>query len=466
MRDVSAQSPLDGRSHACHSLTGLAGRQGEVTAATTLARMPVRKKHSPTRRARYIGFHWRRSRRGPRQAANRPLPRSSKAADGRHHEKSVCDCSAPERCSGQVVQICRVMKQAGAYLMPYREEEKGRTGARGELRPENRGSATSRATRPRQRQEHRWWCLQLQQLRSDRLASWCGPRRQRDREREKANLIGLSGLITPRRLTRVPSRGRDGAPGLRDDAMIGGATTQPGSHGRENPANYRRGPSRPSMSTNFCQAPRGRPYRRLCWPANKWRVTSPISAPNNPDRPRARLTRGGRAEKAHEAHRGARPMPSSSLGRKLPPDATACRHRALRDVPLPTRAVIGWSPCLLDWELTGKYPAIPQRRQNMGLRAGAIDVPKAIARKINPRKTVCGPRRRRLLASQCGGDDLTVYAGRGARPAIATLATRCAQQLARREGRANVRWPISSHNRSSGIAELPGCVRVTASRRR
>ena len=98
----------------------------------------------------------------------------------------------------QVVKSARVMKQAVAYLMPFMEEEKAERGsARGRLRRQD-PARHRQGRRPRHRQEHRRRRAPVQQLRGDRpRRDGAGAEDPRRRAREKVDIIGLSGLITP-----------------------------------------------------------------------------------------------------------------------------------------------------------------------------------------------------------------------------------------------------------------------------
>jgi 5-methyltetrahydrofolate--homocysteine methyltransferase len=95
----------------------------------------------------------------------------------------------------QVVKSARAMKRAVAYLEPFMEAEKAKPAharrARSSWRREGR--------RPRHRQEHRRAsCSAATATRSSTSASWCRATKILDTAiAEKADLIGLSGLITP-----------------------------------------------------------------------------------------------------------------------------------------------------------------------------------------------------------------------------------------------------------------------------
>ena len=115
----------------------------------------------------------------------------------------------------QVVKSARVMKRAVAHLEPYMEEERAarRGRRRGRRGPGHRGDGHGQGRRPRHRQEHRRRGARLQQLPGGR------PRRDgpgatassRPPSSEEADMIGLSGLITPVARRDGRRRRRDGA---------------------------------------------------------------------------------------------------------------------------------------------------------------------------------------------------------------------------------------------------------------
>ena len=96
----------------------------------------------------------------------------------------------------QVVKSARVMKKAVAYLLPFMEAEKAKAGDVLAARQDPDGDRERRC--PRHRQEHRRRGPRLQQLRSHRpRRDGLGRQDPRRRDREKVDMIGLSGLITP-----------------------------------------------------------------------------------------------------------------------------------------------------------------------------------------------------------------------------------------------------------------------------
>ena len=129
----------------------------------------------------------------------------------------------------QVVKSARAMKRAVAYLEPFMDAEKAaRPAAGGAASAQRQGPARHRqGRRPRHRQEHRRRRARLQQLRGDR------PRRDgvratrscRTALERKADIIGLSGLITPSLDEMVFVATEMERRGMTLPLLIGGATT-------------------------------------------------------------------------------------------------------------------------------------------------------------------------------------------------------------------------------------------------
>ena len=125
----------------------------------------------------------------------------------------------------QVVKSARVMKKAVAHLVPYIEAERDEIGG---LARQRQGAARHReGRRARHRQEHRGRGAPVQQLRGDRpRRDGAVPRRILETaRREKVDLIGLSGLITPS-LEEMSFVARElEREGFTLPLLIGGATT-------------------------------------------------------------------------------------------------------------------------------------------------------------------------------------------------------------------------------------------------
>ena len=136
---------------------------------------------------------------------------------------------------------------------------------------------------------------------------------------------------------------------------------------------------------------------------------------------------------------------------------------ALRDVPLAELVpYIDWSPFFSTWELTGKYPAILDDDKYGAGGARAVRRRPGDARPDRRARTGSRP-----AASPASGPPMPRATTSWSMPTraraapIATLHT-LRQQLARREGRANVALADFVAPRASGIADYIGAFIVTA----
>ena len=121
---------------------------------------------------------------------------------------------------------------------------------------------------------------------------------------------------------------------------------------------------------------------------------------------------------------------------------------------------IDWSPFFSTWELAGKFPAI-LNDDKFGAAARALydDARGMLGRIIDENwfsaRGVAG-----FWPANANGDDILVYSDEARRTPLVTLHT-LRQQLARREGRANVALADFLAPRDSGIADYIGAFIVT-----
>ena len=168
---------------------------------------------------------------------------------------------------------------------------------------------------------------------------------------QKADVIGLSGLITPSLDEMVYAATELQRSGHDIPLMIGGATT-----------------SRPHTAVKIAPQYEG----VSVWVPDASRVVQVVSRLINPQQ-RAELDRENRSEQARlrEMHGGKRPTPVDSIekarGRAFQTDWAAVDipkpaftgARILRDIPLEEVAkVIDWTFFFTAWDLKGRYPAI------------------------------------------------------------------------------------------------------------
>jgi 5-methyltetrahydrofolate--homocysteine methyltransferase len=134
----------------------------------------------------------------------------------------------------------------------------------------------------------------------------------------------------------------------------------------------------------------------------------------------------------------------------------------LADYPLAELVdYIDWTPFFATWELAGKYPAIlDDAKVGEAARSLFADAREMLARIVNERwlkaAAVVG-----FWPANSDGDDIVVFADERRETPIAVLHS-LRQQLARREGRANVALADFIAPRDSGLADYVGGFTVTA----
>jgi len=149
-------------------------------------------------------------------------------------------------------------------------------------------------------------------------------------------------------------------------------------------------------------------------------------------------------------------------GGYVPPVPRFLGTRRFADIPVDELVdYIDWSPFFATWELTGKFPAILDD-PTLGEAARSLyaDAQNMLRRMIAERWfracAVIG-----LWPAHSEGDDILVFGDEARHVPVATLHT-LRQQLARREGRANVALADFIAPRASGLRDYIGAFAVTA----
>ncbi len=357
----------------------------------------------------------------------------------------------------QVVKSARVMKQAVAYLLPYMEQDKdGRAhvSANGKI-----VMATVKGDVHDIGKNIVGVVLQCNNYDVVDLGVMVPAEKilQAAKE-ERADIIGLSGLITPSLDEMCHVAAEMERQGFDVPLLIGGATTSRVHTAVKIHPNYRRG--------------------QAVYVNDASRAVGVVSALLSRET-RARTVGDVRAEYARiaAAHaRGEENKQRLSLadaranalkldwsGRYAPPAPQFLGTRKFADIPLAELVdYIDWSPFFATWELTGKYPAILD--DDASRRGGAQPVRRCArhAAQAWPPSNGSAPApssasgRPTATATMCWCSPTK----RGSKP-IATLHT-LRQQLARREGRANVALADFVAPRASGLADYIGAFAVTA----
>jgi 5-methyltetrahydrofolate--homocysteine methyltransferase len=356
----------------------------------------------------------------------------------------------------QVVKSARVMKQAVAYLLPYMEQDKD-----GRAHVSTNGKivmATVKGDVHDIGKNIVGVVLQCNNYDVVDLGVMVPAEKilQAARE-ERADIVGLSGLITPSLDEMCHVAAEMERQGFEVPLLIGGATTSRAHTAVKIHPNYRRG--------------------QAVYVNDASRAVGVVSALLSRDA-KARYVSDTRAEYARiaAAHaRGEENKQRLSLadaranavkldwsGRYLPPAPQFTGTRIFADIPLADLIdTIDWSPFFATWELNGKYPAILDDK-NVGEAARNLFADaQAMLRKMADERWFRAAAVVAFWPANTDGDDVLVFTDEVRSKPIATLHT-LRQQLARREGRANVALADFVAPRASGLADYIGAFAVTA----
>jgi 5-methyltetrahydrofolate--homocysteine methyltransferase len=362
----------------------------------------------------------------------------------------------------QVVKSARVMKQAVAYLMPFMEKEKkAREAAGGAAERSSNGKivmATVKGDVHDIGKNIVGVVLQCNNYEVVDLGVMVPAAKILETAvAEKADIIGLSGLITPSLDEMCHVAAEMERQGFEMPLLIGGATTSRVHTAVKIHPNYRRGQAvyvnDASRAVGVAQAlmsGQGRPnyiadirteYARIAagharGEANKQRL----------------LLGNARANALKLDWSGAyQPPKPSFLGTKV-----------LADYPIAELLdYIDWSPFFATWELTGKFPAILEDAKVGPAAKSLYDDAQAMLRRIVDEQWFRASAVVGFWPAATDGDDILVFADEPRGQPMTILHT-LRQQLTRREGRANIALADFVAPRASGVADYVGAFTVTA----
>jgi 5-methyltetrahydrofolate--homocysteine methyltransferase len=358
----------------------------------------------------------------------------------------------------QVVKSARVMKQAVAYLTPFIEQEKADLGLTEKPAAGKIVMATVKGDVHDIGKNIVGVVLQCNNYEVVDLGVMVPAQKILDTAKaEKADIIGLSGLITPSLDEMCHVAAEMERQGFTQPLLIGGATTSRVHTAVKIHPNYPRG-----QAVYVTDASRA------------VGVVSSLLGSNS----RAQVISDVRAEyaKIADAHlRGeqakVRVKLADARANALKVDWAA--HRAVRPKFLGTRVFedydladlvpfIDWTPFFSTWDLTGRFPAIlDDAKVGTAARALYADAQKMLRQMVSERwlrsAAVIG-----FWAANATGDDIELYGDETRGEKIATFHT-LRQQLARREGRerANVALADFIAPRESGQADYLGAFALT-----
>jgi 5-methyltetrahydrofolate--homocysteine methyltransferase len=273
---------------------------------------------------------------------------------------------------------------------------------------------------------------------------------------EKADIVGLSGLITPSLDEMAFFASELEREGLSVPLLIGGATTSRVHTAVKIDPNYRRGPvvhvNDASRAVGVASSLMS-PEKRESYAADVRAEYAKISAAHfraQADKKRLKLA-AARANAVAIDFAKARPVKPAFLGVK-----------SFDNYDLAELAdYIDWTPFFQTWELAGRFPAIlDDAKVGEAARALYDDARKMLDRIVRE-KWFTARAADGFWPANADGDDIAVYADEARTKRIATLHT-LRQQLEKREGRFNAALADFIAPATSGVPDYIGGFVVTA----
>ncbi|WP_291688910.1 methionine synthase, partial [Bradyrhizobium sp.] len=362
----------------------------------------------------------------------------------------------------QVVKSARVMKQAVAYLMPFMEEEKARNLANG-ITGDGRKNAGKIVLATVKGDVHDIGknivgiVLQCNNFEVIDLGVMVPASKIIETAKaEGADIIGLSGLITPSLDEMSFLAGELERQGMNVPLLIGGATTSRVHTAVKIDPNYRSGPvvhvNDASRAVGVASALLS-PERREAYAAEVRADYAKISAAHfraQADKKRLKLA-DARANAVTIDFAKTPPKKPAFLGIK-----------SFRDYDLAELAnYIDWTPFFQTWELTGRFPAILSDPKVGEVARSLYDDARKMLDRIIRENWFKAQATIGFWPANTQGDDIVVYADDTRSKQIATFHT-LRQQLEKREGRFNAALSDFIAPVASGVPDYIGAFVVTA----
>jgi 5-methyltetrahydrofolate--homocysteine methyltransferase len=352
----------------------------------------------------------------------------------------------------QVVKSARVMKQAVAYLLPYMEQEKAASGASQAKSAGKIVMATVKGDVHDIGKNIVGVVLQCNNYEVIDLGVMVPVTKILETAKaEKADIIGLSGLITPSLDEMCHVAAEMEREGFALPLLIGGATTSRVHTAVKIHPNYRRGQTVYVTDASRAVGVVSQLLSRQLSGAYVSEVReeyAKIAAAH------ARGEENKKRLSIVDARRNALKLDWASY---VPPVPSFLGTRVFEDYPVAELIdYIDWSPFFSTWELTGKFPAILDDDKFGAAARSLYDDAKAMLRQIVEENWFKAAAIVGFWPASASGDDIEVAADQPF--VLRTLR----QQLARREGRANVALADFIAPKSSGRQDHIGAFVVTA----
>ncbi|WP_456621773.1 MULTISPECIES: methionine synthase [unclassified Bradyrhizobium] len=362
----------------------------------------------------------------------------------------------------QVVKSARVMKQAVAWLMPFMEEEKARNLANG-IGTEGSSSAGKIVLATVKGDVHDIGknivgiVLQCNNFEVIDLGVMVPAAKIVETVKaEKADIVGLSGLITPSLDEMAFFAGELQREGLKLPLLIGGATTSRVHTAVKIDPSYRAGPV---VHVNDASRAVGvassllSPEKREAYAADVRAEYAKISDAHfraQADKKRLKLS-AARANRVPVDFAATRPVKPTFLGIKSFGD-----YDLAELVPY-----IDWTPFFQTWELAGRFPAILDDSKVGEVARSLYDDARKMLDLIVKEKWFRARATVGFWPANAQGDDIVLYADESRTKTIATLHT-LRQQLEKREGRFNAALADFIAPEGTGVPDYVGGFVVTA----
>jgi 5-methyltetrahydrofolate--homocysteine methyltransferase len=354
----------------------------------------------------------------------------------------------------QVVKSARVMKQAVAYLLPFMEKEKA---GQGKTRNSNGKivMATVKGDVHDIGKNIVGVVLQCNNYEVIDLGVMVPAAKILETAKaEGADIIGLSGLITPSLDEMCHVAAEMERLGLDLPLLIGGATTSRVHTAVKIHPHYRRGQA---VYVNDASRAVG-VTASLMSPEQRSAYVTDI---------RAEYARIAAAHARGEQNKNRVPLSDARAnGLKLdwstyaPPRPSFLGTRVFAHYPLSELVpFIDWSPFFATWELTGKFPAILDDDKVGEAARSLFNDAQAMLKKIVAENWFDAAAVVGFWPANAQGDDIVVYEDETRSRSLATFHT-LRQQLARREGRANT--ALADFIGPAGTSDYLGAFTVTA----
>ncbi|HLJ51830.1 MAG TPA: vitamin B12 dependent-methionine synthase activation domain-containing protein, partial [Rhizomicrobium sp.] len=273
---------------------------------------------------------------------------------------------------------------------------------------------------------------------------------------QKADIVGLSGLITPSLDEMAFFASELQREGLKVPLLIGGATTSRVHTAVKIDPNYRSGPvvhvNDASRAVGVASALLS-PEKREAYAAEVRAEYAKISAAHfraQADKKRLKLS---------DARANAVPVDFAKTPPKKP---SFLGLKTFRSYDLAELAdYIDWTPFFQTWELSGRFPAILDDLKVGEVARSLYDDARKMLHRIIAEKWFTAQATIGFWPANTVGDDILVYADETRSKPIATLHT-LRQQLEKREGRFNAALSDFIAPVASGVKDYVGGFVVTA----